>query len=479
TGGTCINGNTAGCSGGTIASTTGADDSSTTPVGTGIVLNNATSVSLTRMFIHDHSNYGIRGTSVAGFTLDTSVLNGTNGTDTAASAGSPFNDGTIKFDNLTGSATISNTAISGGVSNNVRIDNTSGTLNRITFSSDTIGANSTNNGEDGILLESENSGTIKATIQNTTFTSARGDLFNFVDNATSGTTDDLIFNNNTLSNNHPAIATGGGGTTISSNGTKDFTFHMQGNTFRDAVGIGVLLVKSTGTSSYSGTFTGNTIGDAAVANSGSKEGSGIKVQSAGQGTVTVAITSNQIHQFNNNGIELLTGGGATLQSGAFNAIITGNTIDTPGNTAGTLSIPKNGIHLNGGTVPGDTYAICAQIGGAGALANSVATGGKDAVPPTIGDIDVRLRQRQATTVRLPGYGGANDDNTAVQNFIIANNSGNGAPTVLAQNTVPTGGGFVGGAACTAPTTMNMPGQLSPRDQFARIDNSLPSLSGNS
>ncbi|HEX6718177.1 MAG TPA: Ig-like domain-containing protein [Pyrinomonadaceae bacterium] len=468
TGGTCTNANTSGCSGGTIASSTGADDSSAIPVGTGVVLNNATNVSLTRMFIHDHSNYGIRGTSVTGFTLDNSVLNGTNGTDAPASAASPFNEGTIKINNLAGSATISNTFISGGISNNVLIDNTTATVNRVTFTNDTIGANSTNNGEDGIQLQSETSGRILATIQNTTFTSARGDLFNFLDNATSGSADDLIFNNNTLSNNHPAIATGGGGVTISSNGTKDFTFHMESNTMRDAVGHAVLLVKSTGTASYSGTFTGNTIGVAATNNSGSKEGSGLKVQSAGQGTVTVAITNNQIHQYNNNGIELLTGGGASAQSGTFNATITGNTVDTPGNNAATNAIPKNGIHLNGGTVVGDTYAICAQIGGAGALANSISTSGKDAVPPTgAGDLDFRLRQRQSTTVRLPGYGGANNDNTAVQNFIIANNSGNGAPVGAASNTVPTGGGFVGGAACTSPLTMAQPLNSTFRDTLAQ------------
>ncbi|HJP90426.1 MAG TPA: hypothetical protein VJ875_00630, partial [Pyrinomonadaceae bacterium] len=345
--------------------------------------------------------------------------------------------------------------------------NTSAVVNRVTFTNDTIGANSTTNGEDGIQLQSENTGRVLATIQNTTFTSARGDLFNFLDNASSGSADDLIFNNNTLSNNHPAIATGGGGVTISSNGTKDFTFHMESNTMRDAVGHAVLLVKSTGTASYQGTFTGNTIGVAAVANSGSKEGDGIKVQSAGQGTVTVAITNNQIHQYNNNGIELLTGGGASAQSGNFNATITGNTIDTPGNDAGTAAIPKNGIHLNGGTVVGDTYSICAQIGGAGALANSIATSGKDAVPATLGDIDFRLRQRQSTTVRLPGYGGANNDNTAVQNFIIANNSGNGAPVGLASNTVGSGGGgFVGGAACTSPSAMVLPLKSSWRDTLA-------------
>jgi hypothetical protein len=143
------------------------------------------------------------------------------------------------------------------------------------------------------------------------------------------------------------------------------------------------------------------------------------------------------------------GGGATAQSGALNTTITGNTIAQPGNTSGTLSIPKNGIHFNIGTVPGDTYAACAVIGGAGSLANAISTSGKDGVPATgVGDIDARLRQRQASTIRLPGYGGANNDSTAVQNFVAANNSADGTPAVLAQNNVPTGGGFTGtGTSC--------------------------------
>jgi hypothetical protein len=59
-----------------------------------------------------------------------------------------------------------------------------------------------------------------------------------------------------------------------------------------------------------------------------------------------------------------------------------------------------------------------------------------------------LRQRQATTIRLPGYAGATNDNTAVVNFVVGNNSAGGTPTGLASNTVPTGGGFTGtGTTC--------------------------------
>ena len=119
-----------------------------------------------------------------------------------------------------------------------------------------------------------------------------------------------------------------------------------------------------------------------------------------------------------------------------NATVTGNTASNPG----TGGLPMNGIHLNGGTVPGDTYAICTKIGGAGALANTITGSGAN------GGTDFRLRQRQSTTVRLPGYGGGNTDVAAVVTFEQGNNGG--APTGLASTNAPPGGGFIGtGTTC--------------------------------
>ena len=60
---------------------------------------------------------------------------------------------------------------------------------------------------------------------------------------------------------------------------------------------------------------------------------------------------------------------------------------------------------------------------------------------TDGGTDFRLRQRQSTTVFLPGYAGANNDDAAVVAFAQGNNGG--TPTGSAANTVPTGGGFQG------------------------------------
>ena len=436
-GGTCTQADTSGCTGGQIANSVGGDNSTSAPVGTGIVLKDTVAASLTRMWIHDHSNYAIRGTNVVGFVLANSVVSGANGTNDA----SPFNDSSIAFDNLTGSATVSNSSISGGFADNFRVVNSTGSLNRITFSSDTIGDNSAANGNDAVLLASSGSATLNATIQNSIFTGARGDLVQYGHGGTGS--GDLVLSGNTFSNNHPGIATGGGGLSLGNAGTSGATtMTITGNTFRDAVGAAVLIVKTTGPSTQTGTFSGNTIGVSGVANSGSAEGSALKLQTVGQGTLAWTVTNNLIYGYNNFGIEVLTGGSAAAESGTINTTITGNTITQPGTTAGTIVIPKNGIHYNIGTVPGDTYQACAVITG-----NSLASSGADAVPVAGGGQDVRLRQRQSTTIRLPGYVGVATDITAVANFVAANNS-SGGPSVIASVNSPPGGGFTGtGSTC--------------------------------
>lgn len=428
-GGLTVTGTGTAASGGTIANKTGADGSTTT--GIGVSLTNTSNVSLARMQINDHQNFAIRGTSVTGFSLSDSTINGANGTSAALDEGSVF------FTNLLGSASVSNTAISGGLEDNVRLMNSTGTLNRITFSNVTIGANSVTDGNDGIIAEASSTAVMNITVQNSAFTSARGDLFQL--NLLGQSSSDLVFTGNALSNNHPAIATGGGGVSIGGGDDTTLagvtlTFDISNNSFRDANGHAVLIVKSTDPGTFTGSVVNNDIGVAAIANSGSVAGSGLKLQTAGKGTIAASILNNQIRQYNNFGIELLTGGGATPQSGTFNVEVTGNTVSNPG----TSGFAMNGIHLNGGTIPGDTFAICSEIGGAGALANAITGSGAN------GGTDFRLRQRQATTVRLPGYAGANNDNTAAVTFVAGQNGG---ASGLASNTVPTGGGFIGGASC--------------------------------
>jgi uncharacterized repeat protein (TIGR01451 family) len=185
----------------------------------------------------------------------------------------------------------------------------------------------------------------------------------------------------------------------------------------------------------------NTIGVAGTANSGSSESFGIFAFGDGGSSMNIAITNNQVFQYNNTGINMQFGDQSTAGA-AYNATVTGNTVSNPGN----INTDFNGIQLNNGTVAAtDNFTTCADIGGAG-VGNNVAGSGSGVTPPN--NADIRLRQRQSTTVRLPGYGGANNDNTAVVTYLTGRNT---LTTAAASNTVPTGGGFVGGAACTAPS----------------------------
>lgn len=419
-------------SGGVIQNIVGADGAT---AGNGVYLSNAQNVSLRRMRFSSNSNFAISGTTVNGFALEYSTVNGTNGSSAAN------DEGSVAFTGLIGEASVRNVLISGGYEDNFRVRNSSGSLDRIIFDTVTIGANNTSAGNDGIALDASGSATINATVQNSTFTSTRADFFQL--NVVGSASSDLIFHDNTLSNSQTPV-TGGGGITIGvgdNTGSANLTFNINGNSIRGSDGNAFTIFKSTDSGTVQGTFSNNIIGQAGTGNSGSLFGSGVKIQNAGLGTVTVRLSGNQIYQYDLYGIELLTGGGASAYGGNFNATITGNTIANPGANA------LNGINLNGGTVPGDTYAICADVGGVGAQANTINGSGAN------GGTDFRLRQRQSTTVRLPGYGGTAGDTTAVVTYVRNRNNNSGSTTGSAAVNTPPGGGFTGGAACAQPIVM--------------------------
>lgn len=438
-------GNVAG-SGGSITNTQGADGSTQ---GAGIYLNNTRAISLAFMALSGHANWAIRGNNVVGFTMNRTRITGTNGTSTAT------DDGSIYFTELTGTASITGSFIDGGFEDGVLVDNTTGTLNRIIFDGDTIGSSSGISG-DGLRLEASGSAVLNATIQNTRFARAAGDMFqhNIIGNAQS----DLVFQNNTLINGHPTISGGGGGVTITAAESGDLTYDINGNTIRGAKGTALLLNKPFGGLPGNGTMNGrirnNVVGTPGGTQNGSSEGSGIQVGLLAQGNHTTLIQNNQVYDYANMGIFVNLGG--TSQSvtglthnGTLNATVWGNTVAEPTAPAGGFA--QNGLHLNAGsnsTGGNDAYQVCLDVGSGAVAANRNTLNGSGA----LGGEDIRLRQRFATTVRLPGYGGANNDNAAVQAYVLNRNNNPGTTTAVAANTVSTGGGgFVNTASCPQPS----------------------------
>jgi len=278
-------GSTAG-SGGTIQHKTGSHGSES---GVGIWLNQTQDVSLSFMQLNDFENFAIRGTDVTNFALDNSIINGSNGNSAA------FDEGSIRFDNLFGSANFTNSNISGGLKDNILVTNDTGTLNPMLVTSMNIGANDASLGNDGVLVEARGSATVNITVENSTFTSARGDLFQA--NGLGTSTMDVVFTNNTLSNNHPNIVSGGGGATFSGGSASsniNYTYEISGNTFRDAVGNAITVNFVAGSGTVNGTIQDNDIGASGVVGSGSLQGSGISVGAAENVSHTVLIDSNTV-----------------------------------------------------------------------------------------------------------------------------------------------------------------------------------------
>jgi hypothetical protein len=419
-----VAGAAADCSGGHIQNTTGGDDSSATPVGTGIVLNNTRSVSLTRMRLSGHTNYAIRGMGVDGFTLSNSLIDGTNGT----SGSGAFIEGGIYFTGLTGSAAVTNSSISGGYLNNVSVVNTSGTLDRLTFTEVQIGANSTAEGGDGLFLQPDGTATIKATVEDSRFTAARGDLFQM--SVRTGGANDLVFQRNALSNNHSNIVSGGGGFTITSSGAATaLTYNISDNTFRDSKGANLVIGMDGASGTFTGTINNNTIGVQGATVAGSSQGGGIVIGGFLQGasTHTVAITNNRVYDYSNNGILMVAGEATTLANptGRLNATITGNTVAEP--TPAAQLGAFNGIRIVMGTssqsvggLPPHAYKACLTIGGATAAQKNTVVGSS-----TGGAAEIRLFPRFNTQVGVIGFtptGNVNSDGAQMSAFLRTNNT---------------------------------------------------------
>ncbi|HEX2046722.1 MAG TPA: Ig-like domain-containing protein [Acidimicrobiales bacterium] len=425
-----------GGTGGTIQGMSGPDGST---AGVGVYLNSTKAVSLNLMDLIQNATHGIQGNNVSGFTMDSSVVR-SNGT-----TNSP-DEGNIRFTGLAGTASITDSDIRDASEYNVQVVNGGGSLN-LTLDNVTVGPNHFSLGDDAVQLEAT-AGTFNVTVTDSTFTGARGDVFNLTVVGTASSA--FVFTGNTLNNAHPNIVGGGGGMTVAVGGSGDMTYNISDNTFRGSKGTALLVSKAFGAPPGDGTLSGrierNTIGVSGVPNSGSSEGSGIEVIELARGSHTTLIKDNQIYRYSNFGILVTVGGadeGVTGLShdGTMSATIQGNTIAQP--NAPTGGFAQNGIHLNSGTNTGDAYQVCMSIGDPTDVAKKNTLTGSGA----LGGTDYRLRQRMGTTVRLPGYTGP-ADGSGLPAYL--NPRTNGAATV---SWAADSNGFLntpGGAACALP-----------------------------
>lgn len=415
-------------SGGSITNATGGDGAS---AGNGVYLSTAQNVSLSWMALSGHQNHAVYGTSVKNVALNHVRITGNNGTSNSGT----FQEGAVHFVNATGGITVKNSRLDGSAYTAFLVEQLSGApaADSVVAAFDTVstGQGSTSDVRGQALQTIITSGSANVRYRNNSVTYWWGTGIEVAVQNTAGSSTALIQNNKV--NQTSGALNAAGGIEVSGGA---LAFNISGNNVTGADGTAISVDRAQGNTLLNGTIDGNTIGTSGVANSGSATGTGIFVQHAGPSTTTVKVSNNTIRQINGSqAIWFLlgddTGGGGV---GTMNVTVTGNNIAEEG----TAASARTGIVIQSGRVTGDTDTMCVD-----AQSNSI----------TNFNNRIRPNERFLTTMRVRGYTGANNDNTAMNNYLTSLNAG----TVnVSSNNVSAGGpGFLNtspaGSACPQPT----------------------------
>ncbi|KAI9135300.1 hypothetical protein ON05_020060 [Acaryochloris sp. CCMEE 5410] len=393
--------------------------------GAGIRLSNAQNISLNFIDVTDGGNDGIFGDNVNGFTLSSGrILRNGNAN---GESGIQFGDTTTPLNGVSGAVSITNSLIDSSQSFGIDIRNSSGTLSSLTLTGNTI----SNNTQDSAFVY-EGTGTsvlTTANIANNTIQNIPASAF--IINVTDQGTADVVLDGNTITGTNTF-----GQITSNLNAVVNFDIRNHGTAGNPVLfsgtnsdGINLLLgSQSTTSGRLQGNIDNNFI---SLTDTNNFLGENITAIAEGNGTLTITITDNTLV---NAGFQEVIRLFARDGDNTFNATVTGNAV-TQSNIFGL-----EGIFFQSGATGSATDDInaCADIGGAGALANTVsAAGGTD---------DIRLRLRSSTdSFVLPGFTGSGTSGVDVANYLAGRNN-----STSDNITIDAGLTFSGGVSCPTP-----------------------------
>lgn len=345
-GGTCSSPAT--CSGGAIQSSTGK----------GISLSNVGGgVSLTRMSVNGGADDGIDGSAVTGLTVASSrVVNNGNAAD---------EDG-ISLSNAAGAVSVTGTEVTGSAYNNLRVQNTSGTITSLTLSGSKFSNNSQTTGNHGALVDIGGTSTLTTgSVSSSEFRDNFSIGLQVVANG-SATIGSFTVDGNTFAGTSTGATTGTQEIALdaSKSGTSSATFLIQNNTVtgHNSHGMNVFSGAGAGTGGQlRARLVNNTIGSAVALSSGSQIGNCLRVNLNGDSADTVLVGNNVLRQCpNGRGIEVIGRNGTGLKD----VTVTGNDV-TPNDTSG---FPLSAI-----LVQSNCVTVCATLR-ADVRANTVPAG---------------------------------------------------------------------------------------------------------
>jgi large repetitive protein len=323
-------------SGGTISF----DSVSSNGAANGILLNNTTgSFTVTGGTIQNSTDSGINGTSVNGLSLSgLSVTNNGNGvTD---------DDEGIKLVNLLGTASITNTSVTGSSHHNFLLDNSSGTLASLTITGSTFNSAV---GGNGILFRAIGTAAVTSvSVTGSTFSDNQVTGMHVISEDTA-TVSDFTVSGNTFTDANAADGRSQEiGMDFNTNDTGNLTFKVLNNltitghnSHAMNIATGVDVAGSTVGSSLNGRLEGNVIGNASVAGSGSKIGNGIRVSINGGADTNLLFDTNTLRQCpNGRGMDIVGRNGA----GGLDVTVTNNNVN-PQDVSG-FPLPAIVVHSN-------------------------------------------------------------------------------------------------------------------------------------
>jgi hypothetical protein len=321
--------------------------------------------------------------------------------------------------------------VTGSYDDNAHWENNGTNMMGLTVANSRFADNSAATGADGLNLRGGTANpTMTASIHDNAFIHNRDDGFQLANTTPSSAQMNVTFSDNDIVqgvNNVP-----NNDTIHASNGSNaDTKFKMDNNDLTGANGSAVILnpgPDGTSASSFDGIVTNNVIGTGAT-DSGSVLGIGLWGRVSGNGVNRFEIRNNLIRNYQQQGMYLRGNEGNGQQT---SYTVTGNTI-------GTQDGDSLVVLLEAGSVSADTTTVCADFGGAGALANTVFD------RPTGNDIGV-ARDIAGSTLNLVNYAGG--DLTTY--FRGRNNPA--TFTAVQSGTTP---GNAGGS-CALPTTPPLP-----------------------
>jgi hypothetical protein len=448
-GGLTVTGTGSNSSGGVIEHKTGTGG---TTSGDGIYLLNTDDVSLNWMQLNDFQSFGIQGSGVVNFNFTNGAVDTTSGFNGSSTSGE--GQGSIYFNNLTGTSLFNDDNVADGFVANASIVNNTGTLDLTVTNSD-FEDNSSTQGTQGFLAEAGvNAGdtaVINATFLNDTFVNNRARDIQVVSNDLGSFNVDI----------GDAVSGSGGTFTsdaaasidIDDNSSAALTsfFNIENvsvtssNAAISTLPINIFMGSQMAAGSvFEGDLTNSTITGAE--NQGDD---GIAVTGQGAGTGKFDIANNTISKIAANGIEVDSGQG----SDTVDVTITGNKINIDNDNA------QSAITMSDSPLASDASTLNATI-----------TGNTFTLPNDGGEATfdfVLESDSNNSNFTLPGYTGGNHDSSAALAYLESKNTISGG----------LGGLFVQGLSDTVGGTFNQSGTATPAPPTASGSFSTPSISG--